>query len=109
MALSDDEQRILREIEDQLKSDEKFASAVSSSGLYRHSARRVWWSSLGMLVSLLGIVFALQVHYLLAFAAFVAMLGCALAIERQLRLIGRAGVQDLAQKMPKPRVKFPRD
>lgn len=109
VALSDDEQRILREIEDQLKSDEKFASAVSSSGLYRHSARRVWWSSLGMLVSLLGIVFALQVHYLLAFAAFVAMLGCALAIERQLRLIGRAGVQDLAQKMPKPRVKFPRD
>lgn len=109
MALSDDEQRILREIEDQLKSDEKFANAVSSSGLYRHSARRVWWSSLGMLASLLGIVFALQVHYLLAFAAFIAMLGCALAIERQLRLIGRAGVQDLAQKMPKPRVKFPRD
>lgn len=109
MALSDDEQRILREIEDQLKSDEKFASAVSSSGLYRHSARRVWWSSLGMLASLIGIVVALQVHYLLAFAAFVAMLGCALVIERQLRLIGRAGVQDLAQKMPKPRVKFPRE
>lgn len=109
MALSDDEQRILREIEDQLKSDEKFASAVSSSGLYRHSARRVWWSSLGMLASLIGIVVALQVHYLLAFGAFIAMLGCALAIERQLRLIGRAGVQDLAQKMPKPRVKFPRE
>lgn len=109
MALSDDEQRILREIEDQLKSDEKFANAVSSSGLYRHSARRVWWSSLGMLASLIGIVFALQFHYLLAFGAFVAMLGCALVIERQLRLIGRAGVQDLAQKMPKPRVKFPRD
>jgi hypothetical protein len=109
VALSDDEQRILREIEDQLKSDEKFASAVSSSGLYRHSARRVWWSSLGMLASLIGIVVALQVHYLLAFGAFIAMLGCALAIERQLRLIGRAGVQDLAQKMPKPRVKFPRE
>jgi hypothetical protein len=39
----------------------------------------------------------------------VGMLGCALNIERQLRLIGRAGVQDLAQKMPKPRVRFPRD
>ena len=109
MALSDDEQRILREIEDQLKSDEKFASAVSSAGLYRHSARRVWRSSLGMVVSLVAIVFALQIHYLLAFAAFVAMLACALIIERQLRLIGRAGVQDLAQKMPKPRVRFPRD
>jgi hypothetical protein len=37
------------------------------------------------------------------------MLFFALMIERQLRLIGRAGVQDLAQRMPKPRVKFPRD
>lgn len=107
--LSDDEQRILREIEDQLKSDEKFASAVSSSGLYRHSARRVTWSAIGLLVSLVAVVVGLQIHYLLAFAAFVAMVGCALLIERQLRLIGRAGVQDLAQKMPKPRVKFPRE
>lgn len=109
MALSDDEQRILREIEDQLKSDEKFASAVSSSGLYRHSARKVWWLMVGMVVSLVAVVVALQIHYLLAFAAFVVMLGCALMIERQLRLIGRAGVQDLAQKMPRQRVKFPRD
>jgi hypothetical protein len=109
VALSDDEQRILREIEDQLKSDEKFASAVSSSGLYRHSARKVWWLMVGMVVSLFAVVVALQIHYLLAFAAFVVMLGCALMIERQLRLIGRAGVQDLAQKMPRQRVKFPRD
>ncbi len=109
MALSDDEQRILREIEDQLKSDEKFATAVSSSGLYRHSARQVWWLLLGMVASLVAMVILLQVHYLLAFAAFVAMLACGLTIKRQVRLIGRAGVQDLAQKMPRPRVKFPRD
>lgn len=107
--LSDDEQRILREIEDQLSADEKFASAVSSSGLYRHSARSVWWSLIGMVVCLVGIVVTLQIHYLVAFVAFIGMLGCALNIERQLRLIGRAGVQDLAQKMPKPRVRFPRD
>lgn len=109
MALSDNEQRILREIEDQLKSDEKFVNAVSASGLYRHSARRVWWSTLGVVVSLIAIVISLQIHYLLAFVAFIAMLTCTLMIERQLRLIGRAGVQDLAQKMPKPRVKFPRE
>lgn len=107
--LSDDEQRILREIEDQLSADEKFASAVSSSGLYRHSAKRVWWSLMGVVACLVAMVFALQIHYLLAFAAFIGMLVCALVIERQLRLIGRAGVQDLAQKMPKPRVKFTRE
>lgn len=107
--LSDDEQRILREIEDQLSADEKFASAVSSAGLYRHSAKRVWWSLIGMVACLAGIVATLQIHYLAAFVAFIGMLAFALVIERQLRLIGRAGVQDLAQKMPKPRVKFPRD
>lgn len=107
MPLSDEEQRILREIETQLKTDEKFASAVSSSGLYRHSAKRVWWSLLGILVSLVAVIASLQIHFLIAFAAFGAMLGFALVIERQVRLMGRAGVQDLAQTIRKPRVKFP--
>jgi hypothetical protein len=49
----------------------------------------------------------LQIHLLIAFAAFVVMMGFALVIERQVRLIGRAGVQDLAQTIRKPRVKFP--
>ena len=107
MPLSDDEQRILREIEAQLKTDEKFASAVSSSGLYRHSARRVWWALVGVIVSLVAVVASLQIHFLIAFAAFVVMMCFALVIERQVRLIGRAGVQDLAQTIRKPRVKFP--
>jgi hypothetical protein len=105
--LSDEEQRILREIEAQLQTDEKFASAVSSSGLYRHSARRVWWALVGVIVSLVAVVASLQVHFLMAFGAFVVMMGFALVIERQVRLIGRAGVQDLAQTIRKPRVKFP--
>ena len=107
MPLSDEEQRILREIEAQLQTDEKFASAVSSSGLYRHSARRVWWALVGVIVSLVAVVGSLQVHFLMAFGAFVVMMGFALVIERQVRLIGRAGVQDLAQTIRKPRVKFP--
>ena len=107
MPLSDEEQRILREIEAQLQSDEKFANAVSSAGLYRHSARRVWWALVGVIVSLVAVVASLQIHFLIAFGAFVVMMGFALVIERQVRLIGRAGVQDLAQTIRKPRVKFP--
>jgi len=106
--LSDDEQRILREIEEQLQTDEKFANAVSSSGLYRHSARTVWRSSLGMVLALVAVVATLQIHYLVAFGAVVVMLGFAVSIERQLRMIGRAGVQDFAQNIRRPRVKFPR-
>lgn len=109
MALSDDEQRILREIEHQLSTDEKFASAVSSKGLYSHSARNVRWAALGMVACLVGIVLTLQVHFIVAFVAFVGMLSCALVIEHEVRMMGRAGVQDLVQKMPRPRARTPRE
>ena len=102
--LSDDEQRILREIEANLKTDERFAQKVSSGGLYLHAARTVKRAALGLVASLVAMVFALQVHFLLAFVVFVGMLGLLVVIERQLRLMGRAGVQDLTQSIRRPRV-----
>ncbi len=101
--LSDDENRILREIEAQLQTDEKFATKVSPKGLYRHSALTIRRAAAGMLLCLIGLVAGLQVHYLAAFLGFVGMLACGLVIERQVRLIGRAGMQDLAQQVRLPR------
>jgi hypothetical protein len=53
---------------------------------------------------------------LLAFGGFLVMLGCALVIERQLRAIGKVGVQDLAASIKNSRIsaarmrdRFPRD
>ena len=105
VALSDDEQRILRQIEEQLETDERFAQAVSSSGLYRHSARTIRWAGLGAVVGLVGVVLALQVHFLVSFVCFLWMLGCALVIERQIRLIGRVGAKDIAESL-KPSSRF---
>lgn len=96
MPLSEDEQRILRQIEEQLENDPKFAQAVSPSGLYRHSARTVWWAVLGVVAGLALLIVLLQVHFALAFGGFVVMLACAAVIERQLRAMGRAGIQDVA-------------
>jgi hypothetical protein len=53
-------------------------------------------------------VLALQVHFMLSFAVFIGMLGLVVVIERQLRLMGRAGVQDLTQNMRRPRVSVQR-
>lgn len=113
--LSEDEQRILRQIEEQLQGDEKFAQAVSSSGLYRHSVRTVRWAVFGVVAGLVLMVAALQVHFMLAFVGFLLMLACAMVIERQVRLMGKAGVQDIAQSLRGPRAaaqrirdKFPR-
>ena len=94
MPLSEDEQRILRQIEEQLQSDPKFASAVSSSGLYSHGAKTLRWA-VGLVVSLALLLVLLQVHFLAAFAAFVAMLSCLVVIERTARAMGKAGLQDV--------------
>jgi len=102
--LSEDEQRILRQIEESLGTDERFAQAVSPSGLYRHSVRKVRWAIFGVLVSLVATIALLQMHYMLAFVGFLGMLACVLVIERQLRAIGKAGLQDIAATIKSPRL-----
>lgn len=103
MPLSEEEQRILRQIEEQLQSDQRFANAVSSSGLYRHSARTLRWAIAGLVAGLVLLLVALQVHYVLAFAAFVGMLACVLVIERTARAMGKAGIADVAATMRRHR------
>ena len=104
MPLSEDEQRILRQIEESLGTDERFAQAVSPSGLYRHSARKVRWAIFGAVVSLVATIGLLQVHFMLAFVGFLGMLACVLVIERQLRAIGKAGMQDIAATIKSSRL-----
>ena len=86
MPLSEDEQRILRQIEEQFyESDPKFAQHVGSASLYRHALRKVRWAVLGLVAGLVFLVATLQVHFLLSFVGFLAMLGAAFVIERNLR------------------------
>jgi hypothetical protein len=91
--LSEDEQRILRQIEEQFYvHDPAFAEKVSAPGLYRPAFRKARWAVVGLVASLVGLVLTLQVHFLASFAFFVAMLLCAFVIENNLRKVGRAGL-----------------
>jgi hypothetical protein len=93
MPLSEDEQRILKQIEEQFyESDPSFAEKVSAPGLYRPALRKARWAVVGLVLSLVGLVLSLQVHFLASFVFFVAMLGCAFVIEDSLRAVGRAGL-----------------
>ena len=57
MPLSEDEQRILREIEANLSvTDPKLVQQVSDTTLYRHSARLIKWSVLGFVAGLVLLV-----------------------------------------------------
>lgn len=99
MALNEEEERILRQIEDQLRDDQRFAQAVSSSGMYRHSMRNIRWAVLGMVAGLVLLVVALSVHFLISFVGFLIMLVSGLVIERQVRQMSKVGIADVAASL----------
>lgn len=92
MPLSEDEQRILSEIEQHLyASDPQLVREVSSTTIYRHAGRNLRWAGLGFVVGLALMVLTFTNSVLLAFVGFLAMLGSAIFFERNLRKMGRAG------------------
>ena len=90
MPLDEDEQRILRQIEQQLESDPTF----SVRG-YRVSRRRLVMLSLGLIAGLVLTVAGLAVSFWLAFAGFVAVLAMAVLLEQEIRVVGREKLGNL--------------
>lgn len=96
--LSEDEQRILREIEQQFyDTDPDFARGVGTTSLYKHGLRRM---KLAVLVFVLGLGVLVWMLVLgNAIAAFaigaVPMFAAALVFEANLRKIGRAGLEQV--------------
>lgn len=100
MPLSEDEQRILAEIEAQLyESDPDLAGKVAETTVYRHAARMIKWGVLGFLGGLAVLVASFASSLLLGFAGFLGMLASAFLIERNVRRIGKAGLDSLTSSM----------
>ena len=102
MPLSEDEQRILQEIEQQLyASDPELAREVSSTTVYRHAGRNLKWAALGFVGGLILMVASLVQFKspVLPFACFLVMLAAALFFQRNLYRIGRAGRQQWLDSM----------
>jgi hypothetical protein len=98
--LSEDEQRILHEIEQQLyESDHAFADKVRSTTLFRHAGRNLKWSALGFVAGLALLIASFASSVVLGFAGFLVMLGSAFVFERNLRKMGRAGWQQMTESM----------
>src|SRR6266851_4657214 len=91
MPLSEDEQRILQEIEAQFyANDPQLAQQVSETTLYRHATRNIKWAALGFVVGFVG---------------FLAMLGCAFVIVSNVRKMGKAGLESITASMKGKRLK----
>lgn len=100
MPLSEDEQRILHEIERSFyENDPAFARGVKESPtVYRHAGRNMKWAGVGFVAGLVILVVFLST-LALALAGFALMLFSALAFERNLRKMGRAGLQQLSEQV----------
>jgi hypothetical protein len=99
--LSEDEQRILQEIEQQLyASDPALVREVTSTTVYRHAGRNLKWAALGFVAGLvLMLVTFARSPVLGGGLGFSVMLGSAILVERNLRRMGRAGWQALTGSM----------
>ena len=82
--LSEEEQRILRQIEEELEQDPTFAQRG-----YRVSRRRSALLIAGLVIGLVVTVACLAVNFVAAFVAFVFVLFMAVKLESELRLLGR--------------------
>jgi hypothetical protein len=100
MPLSEDEQRILGEIEANLRaSDPDLARQVGSTTVYTESVRRLKWGAVAFVAALVASILLLGVNYLLAFAGFLAVFAAAVFIEANARRLGRAGMNEATQAL----------
>ena len=98
MPLSEDEQRILSEIEDHLyESDPALAREVAQTTIYTHAFRNLKWATLGFIVGVALMVGLLSTSFILAFAGFLVMLASLLGFENNARKLGRAGLEQMTQ------------
>ena len=100
MPLSEDEERILKDIEREFyENDPAFAREVGETTLYRHAWRNIKLSLVGFVAGMVVLVAMLATSHLLSFGGFLIMLASALVIERNARKMGRAGIESMTRNM----------
>jgi hypothetical protein len=98
--LSEDEQRILHEIERRFyEHDPEYARSIESTTLYRGLGRYCKWAALGFLAGLVTLMVSFAWNPLLGAFGFVVMLVSAIVFTQNLRKMGRAGWQQMTQSM----------
>ncbi len=96
--LSEDEQRILLEIEQRLtEEDPDLVREVASTTVYTHALRNLKLATALFVVGVVAMVLLLGTNPILAFGGFLVMLAAALFFERNARRLGKTGMQQITQ------------
>ena len=100
MPLSEDEQRILSQIEERFYQDDPaFARGVGNTTLYRHAFRNIQWGLLGFVLGGVILLGTLSISFWLSFVGFMVLFASAVFIERNFRRMGKAGVEQVTQSL----------
>lgn len=100
MPLSEDEQRILSQIEERFYQDDPaFARGVGETTLYRHAFRNIQWGLLGFVLGGVILLGTLSISYWLSFVGFMVLFASTVFIERNFRKMGKAGFDQVTQNM----------
>ncbi|MFN8035888.1 MAG: DUF3040 domain-containing protein [Acidimicrobiia bacterium] len=100
MPLSEEEQRILREIEANLTAtDPALVQQVSETTLYRHATRTIKWAVLAFVVGLVIMLLTFTSETAVAVGGFLVMLAALLVIERNVRKMGKAGLDSITNSL----------
>lgn len=100
MPLSEEEQRILNQIEHQLnESDPQSARRISEMSLPRYLARNCTWALVGFVAGMVLLLSAFAVTWVLGIVGFVIMVVSAISLTQNLRKMGRHGWDQLNRNM----------
>jgi hypothetical protein len=98
--LSEEEQRILHEIERRFyANDPERAKRISSETLPRYLARNCRWSALGILVGIVIVVVSLATSLVLGVFGLALLLASAIVFTQNLRRMGRHGLTQLSESV----------
>ncbi len=95
--LSEDEQRILRQIEEQLQRDPGFGRTLQPNS--RGSRRAMGLAGAGAVACLVLTVALLSVSPYLSFVAFALAVAAAVVCEHHARVLGRQGLDALSENV----------
>jgi hypothetical protein len=97
--LSEDEQRILQEIEQQFYENDPALAREVGKSIYQHAGRNLKWATAAFICGFALLIASFASSLVLGFAGFLVMLASAIVFERNLRKMGRAGWQQVTGTM----------
>ena len=93
MPLSDEELKILKEIEAQLNAtDPRLVDTVSRTTVYRHALGMIRWALFALVGGLVLVVATFATNVTIAFIGFLVMLASLYTIATNMNKIGKAGL-----------------